>query len=414
MSSEVVIRAWGLGKQYRIGGNQQRYRTFREVVTSALVSPFARMARLLRGELQDASELEESFWALRDLDFEVRRGEVIGVIGRNGAGKSTLLRILSRITEPTEGRAEIHGRVGSLLEVGTGFHPELTGYENIYLNGAILGMPRAEIERKLDAIVDFAGVSRFLDTPVKHYSTGMYLRLAFSVAAHLDPEILLVDEVLAVGDVEFQKKCLGKMDEVAHKGRTVLFVSHNLAAVRSLCQQGLVLDAGKKTFFGPVAQAIRIYAERRSEQAESRGSRFGSFSDLALDGESFGSIRGADAFEVTGRLTLHEALPAFQIYFSIFDADGNLVAQSVLDDHTRPELCQPGSFELRLVVPPLWLQPGLYNLRLKLLGSALSAGAARIGSDELALDVAGEVATAPGQAYLAPEVDWHVASPRSL
>ncbi len=209
---------------YRIGGPQARYSTFRETLTDAFAAPFRRAGRLLRGQ-GSAADLDQTIWALKDVSFEVKRGEVVGIIGRNGAGKSTLLKILSRITEPTEGAADIYGRVGSLLEVGTGFHPELTGRENIYLNGAILGMRRAEIDRKLDEIVAFAEIEKFLDTPVKHYSSGMYVRLAFAVAAHLEPEILLVDEVLAVGDAAFQQKCLGKMGDVAGEGRTVLFVS---------------------------------------------------------------------------------------------------------------------------------------------------------------------------------------------
>ncbi len=239
MSSDpdIVIRARGLGKRYVIGHQAEResYLSLREVV-SRNARTLARSAiDLVRGRPNIAGDEVEDFWALRDIDFAIRRGEVVGVIGRNGAGKSTLLKILSRITEPTEGRVEIRGRVASLLEVGTGFHPELTGRENIYLNGAILGMTHAEIRRKFDEIVAFAEVERFLDTPVKRYSSGMYVRLAFAVAAHLEPEILIVDEVLAVGDAEFQKKCLGKMGEVAGHGRTVLFVSHNMAAVQTLC-----------------------------------------------------------------------------------------------------------------------------------------------------------------------------------
>src|SRR5262245_55876630 len=221
MMSDVAIRVEGLGKQYRLGAQQERYHTFADQIKK-----WTSVRRLLRRRSRD--EKRPTFWALKDVSFEVRRGEVVGVIGRNGAGKSTLLKILSRVTEPTEGGADIHGRVGSLLEVGTGFHPALTGRENVYLNGAILGMRRREVSRKFDEIVAFAEVEKFVDTPVKHYSSGMYTRLAFAVAAHLEPEILIVDEVLAVGDQAFQKKCLGKMGEVARGGRTVLFVSHNM------------------------------------------------------------------------------------------------------------------------------------------------------------------------------------------
>ena len=257
--SDIAIRVENLGKQYRIGAPQARYRTIRETVMDAVQAPFRRAGRLLRGEATGVSARGETIWALKDVSFEVKQGEVVGVIGRNGAGKSTLLKILSRITEPSTGYAEIHGRVGSLLEVGTGFHPELTGRENISLNGAILGMSRADIARKFDEMVAFAEVERFIDTPVKHYSSGMYLRLAFAVAAHLEPEILVVDEVLAVGDAQFQKKCLGKMGEVASEGRTVLFVSHNMAAVERLCSRGVFLHNGAVLQHGSVDDTITAY-----------------------------------------------------------------------------------------------------------------------------------------------------------
>src|SRR2546427_781737 len=252
----VVILAEGLSKEYRIGAPRAPYETLRESLTRALAAPFRRWSDPPGAERGSASDL---IWALRDVSFEVRQGEALGVIGRNGAGKSTLLKILSRITEPSTGSVTLQGRVGSLLEIGTGFHPELTGRENIFLNGAILGMRRAEIQRKFDEIVAFAEIERFLDTPVKHYSTGMYLRLAFAVAAHLEPEIILVDEVLAVGDAAFQRKCLGKMGDITKAGRTVLFVSHNMGAVASLCQTGLVLDAGRIQFVGPVTEAVELY-----------------------------------------------------------------------------------------------------------------------------------------------------------
>ena len=259
--ADVVIRAERLGKKYAIAHQRQgaRYVALREEIGRA-ASAFWRRARdMVRGtQLLDGEDIEE-FWALRDVGFEIRRGEVVGVIGRNGAGKSTLLKVLSRITEPSEGRVVIEGRVASLLEVGTGFHPELTGRDNIFLNGAILGMGRAEIRRKFDEIVAFADIERFLDTPVKRYSSGMSVRLAFAVAAHLEPEILVVDEVLAVGDAEFQKKCLGKMSEVAHGGRTVFFVSHNMSAVQSLCGRGMLLDHGRLVADGPVSDVIQGY-----------------------------------------------------------------------------------------------------------------------------------------------------------
>ena len=257
--SNIAVRVETLGKMYRIGGKQERYRTLRDSLTGAFVSPYKRARSLLRGQAYGAAGLEEMIWALKDVSFEVKHGEVVGIIGRNGAGKSTLLKVLSRITEPTEGVMDLYGRIGALLEVGTGFHPELTGRENVYLNGAILGMSRQEIDRKFDEIVDFAGVEKFIDTPVKHYSSGMALRLGFAVAAHLEPEILVIDEVLAVGDAEFQKKCLGKMGEVASAGRTVLFVSHNMAAVANLCQRGFWLENGKLVSEGDMETIIREY-----------------------------------------------------------------------------------------------------------------------------------------------------------
>jgi lipopolysaccharide transport system ATP-binding protein len=253
--TDIAIRAEGLGKTYRIG-TRQRYHTFRDTLTRWARAP---VRWLRRNRPDDDTGRSQPFWALKDVSFEVPRGEVVGVIGRNGAGKSTLLKILSRITEPTEGQVELDGRLGSLLEVGTGFHPELTGRENIFLNGAILGMKRAEILRKFDEIVAFAEVEKFIDTPVKFYSSGMYMRLAFSVAAHLDTEILLVDEVLAVGDAPFQEKCLGKMRTVAKTGRTVLFVSHNMQAIALLTTESLLLGEGRLVFRGPTERAIATY-----------------------------------------------------------------------------------------------------------------------------------------------------------
>lgn len=267
LMSDIVIAAEGLGKKYLIGHECEReqYTALRDVI-GRTIKGFARSARdMVRGRQLILGDEVEEFWALRDVNFEIKRGEVVGILGRNGAGKSTLLKILSRITEPTVGRVEIRGRVASLLEVGTGFHPELTGRENIFLNGAILGMTRSEIRRKFDEIVDFAGVEKFLDTPVKRYSSGMYVRLAFAVAAHLEPEILVVDEVLAVGDAEFQKKCLGKMQDVASEGRTVLFVSHNMAAIKGFCENSLWLDAAKIRKFGLSSHVIADYVDSSSK-----------------------------------------------------------------------------------------------------------------------------------------------------
>jgi lipopolysaccharide transport system ATP-binding protein len=259
--SEIAVRVNGLSKRYRIGGRQKTYGTLRDQMVSSLKSMVGLNGHgdAYSSGASPRSESSDTFWALQDVSFEVKQGEVIGIIGRNGAGKSTLLKALSRITEPTHGRIEINGRVSSLLEVGTGFHGELTGRENVFLNGTILGMKRVEIARKFDEIVAFAEVERFIDTPVKHYSSGMYLRLAFAVAAHLEPEIMIVDEVLAVGDVAFQKKCLGKMAGVANEGRTIFFVSHNMPAITRLCERALYLNGGRLCHDGPVHEVVKAY-----------------------------------------------------------------------------------------------------------------------------------------------------------
>jgi len=267
--SDIAIRTEGASKLYRIGP-RERYKTLRESLAGALRVPLRTVRPAMLGKLHemDGEHSDDNvIWALKDVSFEVKRGEVVGIIGRNGAGKSTLLKILSRITEPTKGYAEIFGRVGSLLEVGTGFHPELTGRENIYLNGAILGMKKAEIKHKFDEIVAFAEVDRFIDTPVKHYSSGMQMRLAFAVAAHLEPEILLIDEVLAVGDAAFQKKCVGKVGAVAKEGRTVLFISHNMAAISNLCPQAIMLDRGQVVAQGDSARVIASYVRSIEPEA---------------------------------------------------------------------------------------------------------------------------------------------------
>lgn len=273
--SDIVIKVDNLGKKYRIGTKESGYRTFRETLVDAATAPFLlfkdvgkKIYHSKSNSLNPKSPSPDTFWALKDVSFEVKRGEVVGIIGRNGAGKSTLLKILSKITEPTKGRIELKGRVGSLLEVGTGFHPELTGHENVYLYGAILGMDRWEVTRKFDEIVAFAELDKFIDTPVKRYSSGMYMRLAFAVAAHLEPEILLVDEVLAVGDASFQNKCLGKMDDVSKEGRTVLFVSHNMGAVQTLCQRSLMISDGSILIDSDTNITIKHYLESLLNQVE--------------------------------------------------------------------------------------------------------------------------------------------------
>jgi len=266
--SNVAIRCNGLAKQYRIG-EQQSYKALRDVITDAVALPFRRLRSALNGNANRDHQEDPTIWALEDVSFEIHRGEAVGIIGRNGAGKSTLLKILSRITEPTRGQAEIWGRVGSLLEIGTGFHPELTGRDNIYLNGTILGMKKSEIARKFDEIVAFSEVEKFIDTPVKRYSSGMYVRLAFAVAAHLETEILIVDEVLAVGDTQFQKKCLGKMGDVARHGRTVLMVSHNMAAIHALCSRAILVEQGRSVKDGNPLEVTRHYLSGFENQTNS-------------------------------------------------------------------------------------------------------------------------------------------------
>lgn len=294
MTSHPAIRVSDLSKLYRIGTRQQGYKTLRESISDAFWSPLKRFRQWRAGAQNPPKETPpldavhrtltqnrsgerlwgENFWALKDVNFEVQPGEVVGIIGRNGAGKSTLLKVLSRITEPTSGRIELRGRVGSLLEVGTGFHPELSGRENIYMNGSILGMSRREISKNFDAIVAFSEVEDFLETPVKRYSSGMYVRLAFAVAAHLEPEVLIVDEVLAVGDAAFQDKCIRKMREVSSHGRTVLFVSHNMVAVQSLCTRGVILEQGCVTFSGNAKEAVAAYHDRILVLKDRAGHRF--------------------------------------------------------------------------------------------------------------------------------------------
>ncbi|HEX8272970.1 MAG TPA: polysaccharide ABC transporter ATP-binding protein [Longimicrobiaceae bacterium] len=320
--SEIAVRVEGLGKRFRIA-RARRPTMLRE----ALVEGFRAAGGRLAG--RGGEPASETFWALRDVSFEVPRGEAVGIIGGNGAGKSTLLKILSRITEPTVGDAWIHGRVGSLLEVGTGFHAELTGRENTYLNGAILGMRRAEIDRKFDEIVAFAGVERFIDTPVKHYSSGMYLRLAFAVAAHLEPEILVVDEVLAVGDASFQKKCLGRMEDVAREGRTVLFVSHNMDAVQRLCRRCILLEGGGVAAAGPAGEVVARYLAR---DVGRQGA--GAWIDLAAAGRTgSGEVRFLAARHLgTGRAAGGAAYPGGPLRFDLelhSDADREVGSLSV-------------------------------------------------------------------------------------
>jgi lipopolysaccharide transport system ATP-binding protein len=366
--SEIAIRCEGLGKRYRIG-TRERYRALRDSITETVSAPLRRLRSSFVKTGAQASNGHDHIWALKDVSFEINQGEVIGVIGPNGAGKSTLLKILSRITKPTAGRVEIKGRLGSLLEVGTGFHPELTGRENVYLNGAIMGMRKAEIERKFDEIVAFAEVEKFLDTPVKRYSSGMYVRLAFAVAAHMEPETLLVDEVLAVGDAAFQKKCLGKMEDVAHEGRTVLFVSHNMGAITQLCSKAMLLESGRLTAFTRASEATQLYlrASRSSLSLDSR--RFAGtllpvleFRDITINDSREGDalvIPPSSKIKVKVAGQCKRDVPAFRTTFSVFK-DG--VRLLTLHDLSKPELLPKGSFEAEVEIPPFFLRPGEYSL----------------------------------------------------
>lgn len=402
--TDIAIQVEGLSKEYRIGGRRQSYSTFRETLSNAVTAP-------LRRAQSQTKPGTETFWALRDVSFEVKPGDVVGIIGRNGAGKSTLLKVLSRITEPTHGHAEIRGRIGSLLEVGTGFHPELTGRENIFLNGAILGMRRAEIEKQFDEIVAFAEVEKFIDTPVKRYSSGMYLRLAFAVAAHLEPEILLVDEVLAVGDVAFQKKCMGKMHDVAEHGRTVLFVSHNMGAVRALCNKGIFLRDGRIVHNGDVEKSIEAYYRAigildNSEDPASESNNREGFGRIQLDDGSTNTVNQAQGFQLSTTLRIEQEVSGFFLFCLIEDMQGRAIV------HLREESQSlglkhvgPGDYPLTVRFPPLWLLPGLYSAHFKVLFQGTSASA-RYLSDKFPLDVAGNSSVV--DAVLFPRVEWEI------
>ena len=368
-SAGPIIAVERVGKKYRIQhASEPRYEALRDVIASGVASQWQR----LRGRITHTQV--EDFWALREVSFDVPAGAVLGIIGRNGAGKSTLLKILSRITEPTEGRIVLRGRAASLLEVGTGFHPELTGRENIFLNGSILGMSRAEITRKFDAIVAFAGTERFLDTPVKRYSSGMYVRLAFAVAAHLEPEIFIVDEVLAVGDAEFQQRCLGKMSEVAQSGRTVLFVSHQMAAVQNLCTEALLLEKGRLAARGSVADVISQYLSGAPElmdlsTANRQGSGAIQFTGVTFKDASGAVVRsftcGPPATMEIGVRCQGATQRAVRIGVGFDDHLGYRVATlgTQLTGTDIPSL-EPGDHVVSLTLPRMSLAPGRYGLAL--------------------------------------------------
>jgi lipopolysaccharide transport system ATP-binding protein len=376
--TRTAVRTEGLGKRYRIGAPKLRTRTLREAIMNAAAAPLRNFGRLRALTALDQGATTDIVWALRDVSLEIREGEVVGIIGRNGAGKSTLLKILSRITEPTSGFADIYGRVGSLLEVGTGFHQELTGRDNIYLSGSILGMDRGYIDRRFDEIVEFAGIGPFLDTPVKRYSSGMYLRLAFAVAAHLEPDVLIVDEVLAVGDAEFQQKCLGRMDNAAQEGRTVLFVSHNMHAIQRLCNRTLLLEHGQLVQDGPTVEVVTRYLARHSS-----GSPPGAWVDLSDashkgTGEArytavrFSSGDPATSYqpyrrgplEVSVRIASELRRPAVSLAFALYDQDGMRLLSVDSDSLGRPLVLMRGISGWTFRIPQLFMKPGVYVLGL--------------------------------------------------
>ncbi|MGD8455369.1 MAG: ABC transporter ATP-binding protein [Anaerolineales bacterium] len=418
--SEYVIRADTLGKQYKIGAVVNRSPTLRDAIVNAATWP----ARALRGKLPPS---KDEIWALRGVTFEVKQGQVLGVIGRNGAGKSTLLKVLSRITEPTEGQVEITGRVGSLLEVGTGFNPELTGRDNIFLNGAILGMKRREISQKFDEIVEFSGVEKFIDTPVKRYSSGMYLRLAFSVAAHLEPEILVVDEVLAVGDAEFQRKCLGKMSDVAQEGRTVLFVSHNMSAILRLTEEAIVLDKGKLVCRAPTQEAVEFYmasgysqSSERVWQADEIPESAQPFRPISLrvvdvHGQVSDSVCSIDPLNIEMEYQLDKPIQGLRVGLYLLTIRGDLVFTSFDTDSPKEydkfSSRAAGRYVSRCQIPADFFNEGQYILGV----NASSYRVKRYFQDEHALSFSVDAMGAPGKQWgevrlgtIRPRLKWQI------
>ena len=359
-SHDVAVSVRGLAKSYSIAKNAEKHSTLGEALLHKLKNPLAKPER-------------ETFWALNDINFDIQKGDVVGIIGRNGAGKSTLLKILSRITEPTRGRIDLYGRVGSLLEVGTGFHAELTGRENVFLNGAILGMSKAEIARQFDAIVEFSGTEQFLDTPVKRYSSGMYVRLAFAVAAHLNPEILIVDEVLAVGDAEFQKKCLGKMQDVAAGGRTVLFVSHNMGAISDLCSKAILMSNGRLLDYGPTdrivrgymgeAQLDRLEVEIKPNPISTSEAVFTACRITDMTGSVLKSIDVNSGFRVSLDVMAHESLSNVEVSVRVSDTLGHaLFTANISDTLGTLSSLNKGHNRFDVDLPGHFLAPGSYSL----------------------------------------------------
>jgi lipopolysaccharide transport system ATP-binding protein len=376
--NELAIKVEGLSKRYRIGLKEEIHDTLVGAAMAFIKSPVKNLKRLRRlSYFEDGQDEEDIIWALKEVSFEVQKGEVVGVIGRNGAGKSTLLKVLAGITYPTAGRAEIDGRVASLLEVGTGFHQELTGRENVYLNGTILGMTRKEIDRKFDEIVEFSGVEKFIDTPVKRYSSGMRVRLAFSVAAHLEAEILLIDEVLAVGDTAFQQKCLGKMGEVSKEGKTVLFVSHSMGMIRYLCSRALLIDKGKIQIDGNVSEVTDIYLQKNvnvesvekisravSLLVEDPAIKFISV-DLRQNGQSKTAFVNNSPIEISIEYVVNEKTTGLRVYFDLLSQEGIIIIRSFHDeDHSQIPTMMPGRYISKVIIPENILSPRGYDIRI--------------------------------------------------
>jgi lipopolysaccharide transport system ATP-binding protein len=403
---ETAIKVSGLGKKYRLGERRAGYYTLRDSISGIFGRRNGNSAASSNGNNRQASE----FWALRDVGFEVKAGETLGVIGRNGAGKSTLLKILARITEPSAGSVDIYGRVGSLLEVGTGFHYELTGKENIYLSGAILGMKKAEITRQFDEIAAFAEVENFLDTPVKHYSSGMLMRLAFAVSAHLQPEILLIDEVLAVGDVAFQRKCLGKMGDVAREGRTVLFVSHNMSAILELCRRAILIEKGRIAFDGAAAQCVEAYYKHNSAEDFEENENLPRRAPLEINSLRIGdgnstSIKAGNEFDINLKISGHEIKnPA--IYFIVENVAGQTVVHKRVKSKELGLETIDGDYNLKISLPALWLSPGIYSVYFKFIAPATN-WSGNLRSERIMLEVRGAL-EGTGKAILNPDVEWNV------
>lgn len=376
--SDFAIRVESLGKLYRIGSAKERNKTFREAMIDMTAAPWRYMKRTFLKQPITNDEKSDYIWALKDVSFEVKRGEVVGIIGSNGAGKSTLLKILSRITEPTEGRVVLRGRVGSLLEVGTGFHSELTGEENIYLSGTILGMSSNEISRKFSEIVAFAEMGKFIHTPVKYYSSGMYMRLAFAVAAYLEPEILLVDEVLAVGDQQFQNKCIGKMSEVAEGGRTVLFVSHNMGAIASLCSRAVLIESGRLMADGETKLVINQYllsqqtnhqgvvSLEKRPRSDSLGKEliFQSIWLEKIDGGCANTFNLYEPFYINFQYRVIMDLPSALVAFRLETMTGQIIVDSWDADSLEASPSSVGLYTVRVKVSPQDLHPGMYQITL--------------------------------------------------